>query len=437
MDYCDLFSGIGGISLALKGIVRTVLYCEWDKYCQQVLSARMKTGQLESAPIHSDIRNLHFGSGFTPMMIGGGFPCQDISLSGLQKGILDGDRSGLFYEILRIIDESPSIQYIFLENVANIVKCGMKEVVDELAIKRKWSLQWTMKSAGGSGAPHFRNRWFCIGVRPGAQPPQPLALDTPHQFSWKPENEPEARVSFKPVAKHDPSYDDAWIQRCQALGNSVVPCVVREAFLELWKTACNTQKIFDCLGSYATNVETLEYPYPEKGTIFNGKFLGLPPTATSKRTFIEITGPSGNKIGSFPTPRRGITHASMVTERSMHDLPTVLINSKEAIDYIKREIPANQEIPEKLMSIVIPNVNYIEWMMGYQKDWTRLPPTNHIQKPVKPVTTTTHHKSRRNGMHMFMHENPGKDVKTIAIMWRALEKETKAKYTALAKQISA
>lgn len=51
----DLFSGIGGISLALQPWVRTVAYCEIARYAQSVLLSRMQTGELEIAPIWDDI----------------------------------------------------------------------------------------------------------------------------------------------------------------------------------------------------------------------------------------------------------------------------------------------------------------------------------------------------------------------------------------------
>jgi hypothetical protein len=366
-------------------------------------------------------------------MIGGGFPCQDISLSGLQRGISGGERSGLFFEIIRLIDETPSIQYVFLENVSNITKCGMKEVVDELVFSRGWSIQWTMKSAAAAGAPHMRNRWFCLGVKPGAPTPQPIQFPDNKPNTWKKETEPP-RVSFKPHVKIDETYDEAWIQRCQALGNSVVPCVVRDAFIELWRTCCNVKNIFECFETYSTDIENLDYPYPERGIILNKKFVGIPLQIAQvpRQVNISITGPDGSKIGAFPTPRRGITHASAVTDRSMHDLPTVLLNSHEAIDYMKNNLPQDVSLPDKLMSIVIPSVNYIEWMMGYSKDWTRIPQPLQQEKKQLNLKQSTN-KSKRNGMHVFMHENPGKDVKTIASMWRTLDPSIKAKYTAKAK----
>jgi len=147
----DVFSGTGGISLALRGLVHTLQYCEINPYCQAVLSQRMKEGKLDKAPIHADISTLHISPLTSPNMIVGGFPCQDISSMGLQNGIAEGTRSGLFLEIMRIVDECPSIHAVFLENVHNILKCGIQEVITELAA-RGFHFQWTTRSAGSMGA---------------------------------------------------------------------------------------------------------------------------------------------------------------------------------------------------------------------------------------------------------------------------------------------
>ncbi len=54
----SLFSGIGGIDLALDEWVRTDAYCEIDPYCQSVLLSRMQEGHLSKAPIWDDIKSL-------------------------------------------------------------------------------------------------------------------------------------------------------------------------------------------------------------------------------------------------------------------------------------------------------------------------------------------------------------------------------------------
>lgn len=71
----DIFTGIGGISLALKPWVRTVCYVEIDRYCQAVLQSRFKTGDLEPAPIWDDITTFDPGPWVGAVdIVTGGFP---------------------------------------------------------------------------------------------------------------------------------------------------------------------------------------------------------------------------------------------------------------------------------------------------------------------------------------------------------------------------
>lgn len=66
MNGLDLFSGIGGITLALKEFVKTVAYCEIDPYCQSVLLSRMQEGNLPKAPItlfNIRLKNIVLGKG--------------------------------------------------------------------------------------------------------------------------------------------------------------------------------------------------------------------------------------------------------------------------------------------------------------------------------------------------------------------------------------
>lgn len=159
MNGLDLFSGIGGITKALDGYVRPVAYCENDRYCQGVLLSRMASGDLPIAPIWDDITTLN-GSDLPPLdIIYGGFPCQDISVAGRGAG-LAGQRSGLFFEIVRLAREiKPS--FIFLENVPNIRTKGLGTVVKTLA-EIGYDCRWGVLSASDVGANHKRERWFLL-----------------------------------------------------------------------------------------------------------------------------------------------------------------------------------------------------------------------------------------------------------------------------------
>lgn len=70
----DLFSGIGGISLALRDYVRPIAYCEIDPYCQGVLLSRMASGDLDNAPIWDDVKTLNGKDLEAVDIIVGGFP---------------------------------------------------------------------------------------------------------------------------------------------------------------------------------------------------------------------------------------------------------------------------------------------------------------------------------------------------------------------------
>ena len=156
----DLFSGIGGLSLAVKPWVRTVAYCEQDRYCQAVLMSRMQSGELNEAPIWDDVRTLRGSEIHEPIdMVFGGFPCQDISVAGAGAG-LAGERSGLFFEIVRLISEVRP-PFVFLENVPAIRTRGLREVVGAFT-ELRYDCRWTTVSAAEVGAPHLRRRWFLL-----------------------------------------------------------------------------------------------------------------------------------------------------------------------------------------------------------------------------------------------------------------------------------
>ena len=155
----DLFSGIGGIGLALEQWVRTVAYCERERYAQGVLLSRMQSGEIDTAPIWDDVTTLRGNMLPRIDIIFGGFPCQDISVAGAGRG-LEGERSGLFFEIVRLIKECQP-RFVFLENVPAIRTRGGERVVKELA-KIGYDCRWTTISAASVGAPHKRERWFLL-----------------------------------------------------------------------------------------------------------------------------------------------------------------------------------------------------------------------------------------------------------------------------------
>jgi len=146
--------------MALRRWVRPVCYCEIDTYAQGVLMSRMADGSLPSAPIWDDITTLK-GKAIPERIdiITGGFPCQDISLAGRGAGV-EGERSGLFFEIMRLVDELRP-RFLFLENVPAITIRGGLRVTGEIA-SRGYDCRWCIVSAAEVGAWHKRDRWWLL-----------------------------------------------------------------------------------------------------------------------------------------------------------------------------------------------------------------------------------------------------------------------------------
>lgn len=156
----DLFSGIGGIGYALKDYVKTVAYCEIGRYQQAVLLSLMEDKKIQQCPIWDDVKTFPSDTfkGHIDIIFAG-FPCQDISVAGHGIG-LDGKRSRLFFEIMRISEKiKPS--FIFLENVSAIISRDGLRVVTEIA-KIGYDCRWCTLSAASVGAHHKRDRWFLL-----------------------------------------------------------------------------------------------------------------------------------------------------------------------------------------------------------------------------------------------------------------------------------
>ena len=155
MNVLDLFSGIGGFSLGLERAgMRTVAFCEIEPYCRAVLRKHWP-----DVPIFEDVRKLTAADVPGVDVICGGFPCQDISVAGHQKGI-EGERSGLWSEYSRLICEIRP-RYIIVENVANLLGRGLSRVIGDLAASG-YDTEWHCIQAAAVGLPHFRDRVWIL-----------------------------------------------------------------------------------------------------------------------------------------------------------------------------------------------------------------------------------------------------------------------------------
>lgn len=165
----SLFSGIGGIDLAFALAGFNILFqVEIDDFCQKVLAKHGPT-YWPNAEIRADVCRVGRHNLPSVDVLFGGFPCQDISNAGKRAGIAAGEKSGLWREFKRIIGEiRPSI--VFLENVPTITvkDRGGVEVITDLA-EMGYDARWGIVSAADAGAPHQRDRWFCVGYTNGVR----------------------------------------------------------------------------------------------------------------------------------------------------------------------------------------------------------------------------------------------------------------------------
>lgn len=393
----DLFTGIGGITHALHGLATPIAYCDIASESQAVLTSLMERGLLPKASICKDVKKLdkqwiqnnnNNKNGNKIDMIVGGFPCVGFSNMGLRQAF-ENEGSGLFTEILRLADEI-KCPMLFLENVPSVINMGMDHIVDELVTKRGYELRWTIASAEFVGAPHQRSRWFCLAIKPKFK----FILNQQSKFDpypWGKTTEPPRCL---------PKDDVSNKLRRGMLGNSVVPDAVRYAFLFLASRCTNTPTTLNTLVNFSivpaisfsntsnnfkhtNSLLPVETKKPKHTWHSNGivtttldilKVVPLTPFRQQFRkkliidpkAFISETPPSKLLTSgvlteplirhTWATPRHGaIGMCNYLTMRSCRDLET--------------QIRFERSTPNKLRSGGA-NPVFIEYLMGYPKDWT-------------------------------------------------------------------
>jgi DNA (cytosine-5)-methyltransferase 1 len=201
--------------------MRTIAYSEIEVFAIENLLARMEGGQLDAAPIWSDLKSFPWAefSGKVDIL-SGGYPCQPFSSAGKRLGkedprhlwpwIADGIR------ILR-----PRV--CFFENVEGHISLGLSSVISDLE-ELGYKVAWGIFSAREVGAPHQRKRVFILAhtkdqygrhtIRPEAQDTK-SALRCQHlwpsspgepQHGWEP---PRVVASSKRSGGEEPEHLDA------------------------------------------------------------------------------------------------------------------------------------------------------------------------------------------------------------------------------------
>ena len=164
----ELFSGIGEQSAALKRLgidFEVVGIAEIDKYA--ITSYEAIHGKTRNYGDISKIEKLDYADFWTYS-----FPCQDISVAGKQAGIEKHTRSGLLYEVERLLkvsqEQNELPKYLMLENVKNLVGKQFKAQFEEWlkALEELgYNNYWQVLNAKNYGIPQNRERVFVVSIR--------------------------------------------------------------------------------------------------------------------------------------------------------------------------------------------------------------------------------------------------------------------------------
>jgi DNA (cytosine-5)-methyltransferase 1 len=217
----SLFSGVGGFDMGLENAgIKTVFQCEWDKQCRTILDRHWPT-----VPKWDDVSTLtgeHILA-HAPVIdvVAWGSPCQDLSVAGKRAG-LEGGRSGLFYEGIRIINELrkasngryPRIS--IWENVYGALNSNKGEdfeaILKEMVEAGSLLCEWRVLDAQYFGVPQRRRRVFVVAVFDSATAtrcPDPL-LPVSEGLLWHPTTRTATRESSADTASASIGSGSQW-----------------------------------------------------------------------------------------------------------------------------------------------------------------------------------------------------------------------------------
>jgi DNA (cytosine-5)-methyltransferase 1 len=234
MNELALFAGAGGGILGGKLLGwKCVCAVEYDEHARKVLAARQDDGCLDPFPIWSDVLTFD-GKPWRGVVdiVTGGFPCQDISAAGKGAG-LDGERSGLWSEMSRIIGEVRP-RYALVENSPVLTSRGLGVVLGDLAALG-YDARWGVLGAVDAGGIHKRERIWIVadsaagGLQGNDQQQQIPAtggaiqmLDRWRRSHWDDLPSPRYLRRLAGVAEG--------VERIKRTGNGQVPAVVALAW---------------------------------------------------------------------------------------------------------------------------------------------------------------------------------------------------------------
>jgi site-specific DNA-cytosine methylase len=341
----DLFSGIGGFAHALRGVCQTVAFCEIDAGCRRVLERLQERRLLDAAPVLVDVRAVRRQDLDVdmPVMITAGSPCQDISSCNPAGKGVEGLKSSLVFEVLRLASELETVRVVLLENSEQLRHKGLDAVVAAFEAKG-FRCVWRVFSAKYVGALHRRNRMFVLAYKPDVETAALLSTMAVPEANYHPVWADTANVEPVPRLALKTSQRNERFRRHMMLGNSVVSQCVAKAFDELRRAVVEPGFVPLKQPRYAVPLD-----------------LGL-----------ILHNEERDKTASKPiwsTPVRSVWHQFRdMNRRSLTCFANQVYFERGSMGTVAAH-PATVTSSMR-SSLYDVNVEFVEWLMGYPLGWT-------------------------------------------------------------------
>lgn len=356
IPYMDLFSGIGGHAIALDGLANPVAFCEIERYPTAVLNLRFP-----DVPVLPDVRTLNAdvipGS---PRLLTASFPCQDISVAGSGKG-LEGERSGLVWQVFRVLDQLPLVEAVFMENSPALRKYGLERII-ECFESRGFSVTWGNLAASHLGARHRRMRiWILATKTPDSlseltDPVLQKSAERALRYPFKRCEEDISRL----VPRQTDTIRSVCIKRWNGLGNAIVPPVARLAFAILM--SARREGVTGELSTLISAVPirwSLDDVFKKRAAdIMKYPVMQFPGEDDKKSTVNMWVTPVHNSGHFSPTKWGPQRNRTVFATRVFHARDTCEMYGYEHGDHLS----ARKEF--------MLNIEWVETLMGFPRKWT-------------------------------------------------------------------
>jgi len=205
LTFGSLFAGVGGIDVGLEGANwKCKWQVEWDLNCQETLKYHWP-----DVPKWFDVSDVN-GAELEPVdVITFGSPCQDLSVAGKRKGLIEGTRSNLFFEATRIIREMQNAtngafpKWAIWENVAGALSSSggddFEAVLKEMVGLGAYICEWSLLDAQFYGVPQRRRRIFLLSCFDSA-----IAAGSPEKILTVGEGSRRNTAKVKSARKNNP-----------------------------------------------------------------------------------------------------------------------------------------------------------------------------------------------------------------------------------------